>query len=162
MERAYRTLRERLEEEAFTDLLQAKEVLAKVIRWYNEERLHSAVGYLPPVVYYRGNPKTGHDEKRRKLAEARHRRKEKNLKLKQRTIPFVDHQHPVAGAVIGVRHVERIDAVALLAAQLTRLVVRPGRPGAVRLLHSRAILGIIESVGEALVHNAGIFPQLRF
>jgi transposase InsO family protein len=32
-----------------TDLLQAKEVLAKVIRWYNEERLHSALGYLPPV-----------------------------------------------------------------------------------------------------------------
>jgi hypothetical protein len=95
MERAYRTLRERLEEEELTDLLQAKEVLAKVIRWYNEKRLHSALGYLPPVVYYRGNPKTRHEERRRKLAEARHRRKEKNLELKQRTIPFAEGQ-PIA------------------------------------------------------------------
>ena len=92
MERANRTLRERLEEEELTDLLQAKEVLAKVIRWYNEERLHSALGYLPPVEYYRGNPKTRHEERRRKMAEARHQRKEKNLELKQRTIPFAEGQ----------------------------------------------------------------------
>jgi len=92
MERANRTLRERLEEEELTDLLQAKDVLAKVIRWYNDERLHSSLGYLPPVVYYRGNPKTRHEERRRKLAEARHQRKEKNLELKQRTIPFSEGQ----------------------------------------------------------------------
>ena len=92
MERANRTLRERLEEEELTDLLQAEEVLAKVIRWYNEERLHSALGYLPPVVYYRGNPNNRHEERRQKLAEARHRRKEKNLELKQRTIPFTEGQ----------------------------------------------------------------------
>lgn len=92
MERANRTLRERLEEEELTDLLQAKDVLAKVVKWYNDERLHSALGYLPPLVYYRGNPKTRHEERRRKLAEARHRRKEKNLELKQRTIPFAEGQ----------------------------------------------------------------------
>jgi putative transposase len=88
MERANRTLRERLEEEELTNLLQAKDVLAKVVRWYNNERLHSALGYLPPAEYYRGNPKVRHEERRRKLAEARQRRKEKNLKLQQRTIPF--------------------------------------------------------------------------
>jgi putative transposase len=92
MERANRTLRERLEEEELSDPLQAQEVLAKVIRWYNEERLHSALGYLPPMVYYRGDPKIRHEERRRKLAEARHRRKEKNLELKQRTIPFSEGQ----------------------------------------------------------------------
>lgn len=90
MERANRTLRERLEEEELTDLLQARDVLAKVVKWYNDERLHSALGYLPPVVYYRGDPKTRHEERRRKMAEARHRRKEKNLELKQRTIPFAE------------------------------------------------------------------------
>ena len=74
MERAHRTLRERLEEEELSDQLQAKEVLTKVIRWYNEERLHSALGYMPPVVYYRGNPKIRHEERRRKMAEARQRR----------------------------------------------------------------------------------------
>jgi transposase InsO family protein len=92
MERANRTLRERLEEEELTDLLQAKEVLAKVVKWYNDERLHSALGYLPPRTYYRGNPKTRHEERRRKMAEARHRRKEKNLELNQRTIPFAEGQ----------------------------------------------------------------------
>lgn len=92
MERANRTLRERLEEEELTNLLQARGVLAKVVRWYNEERLHSALGYLPPKVYYRGNPKTRHEERRQKLAEARQRRKEKNLKLNQRTIPFTERE----------------------------------------------------------------------
>jgi len=90
MERANRTLRERLEEEALTDLLQARDVLAKVVRWYNEERLHSALGYLPPVEYYRGDPRACQEARRRKLAEARHRRKEKNLELKQRTIAFTE------------------------------------------------------------------------
>jgi putative transposase len=92
MERANRTLRERLEEEELPDLLTARDVLAKVVKWYNEERLHSALGYLPPAVYYRGDPKTCHEERRRKMAEARHLRKEKNLELKQKTIPFAEGQ----------------------------------------------------------------------
>lgn len=92
MERANRTLRERLEEEELSDPVHAQEVLAKVIRWYNEERLHSALGYLPPVVYYRGNPKLRHEERRQKMAAARQLRKESNLELKQRTIPFAEGQ----------------------------------------------------------------------
>jgi transposase InsO family protein len=88
MERANRTLRERLEEEELTDLLQARDVITKVVRWYNDERLHSALGYLPPREYYHGDPKVRQDARRRKMAEARHRRKEKNLELKQRTLPF--------------------------------------------------------------------------
>jgi hypothetical protein len=39
MERANRTIDEALEGEALTDYLQAKKVIARVIRWYNEERL---------------------------------------------------------------------------------------------------------------------------
>jgi putative transposase len=95
MERAYRTLREALDGEELTNLLQARDVLARVVRWYNEQRLHSALGYLPPVVYYRGNPKERHAERRRKMAEARHRRKETNLELRQRTIPY-SAEEPVA------------------------------------------------------------------
>ena len=97
MERAYRTLREALDGEELTDPLQARDVLARVVRWYNEERLHSALGYLPPAVYYRGDPTARHDERRRKMAEARHRRKEKNLELRQRTIPY-SAEEPVASA----------------------------------------------------------------
>ena len=95
MERAYRTIREALEGEELTDLLQAQDVLAEVVTWYNERRLHSALGYLPPAVYYRGNPTERHAERRQKMAQARHRRKETNLELRQRTIPH-SAEEPVA------------------------------------------------------------------
>jgi putative transposase len=92
MERAYRTLREALEGEELTNLLEAEKVLARIVRWYNEERLHSAVGYLPPVVVYRGNPEERKAERRQKLAQARHRRRERNLGLEQGTLPFVPEE----------------------------------------------------------------------
>jgi transposase InsO family protein len=88
IERAYRTVREALEGEELTDLLQARDVLAKIVRWYNEERLHSALGFLRPADYYRGDPETRYSERRQKLAEARHRRRERNLELQQRTFPL--------------------------------------------------------------------------
>ena len=86
IERAYRTLREALEGEELTNLLEAQEVLARIVRWYNEERLHSALGYLRPVDYYRGDPERLQEERRRKLRAARHRRKEVNLQIRQRTL----------------------------------------------------------------------------
>lgn len=88
IERSNRTLREALDGEELTDLLQAQDVIARIIRWYNCERLHSALGYLRPIDYYRGEPARLHDERRRKMAEARHRRREKNLKLRQPTLPL--------------------------------------------------------------------------
>jgi transposase InsO family protein len=88
IERSNRTLREALEGEQLTDLYQAREVLARIVRWYNEERLHSALGYLRPLDYYRGQPAELHEARRRKLAEARHRRREKNLQLRQPTLPL--------------------------------------------------------------------------
>lgn len=88
MERSNRTLREALEGEELTDLLQAQGVIARIIEWYNTERLHSALGYLRPMDYYRGDPARLHEQRRRKMAEARHRRREKNLKLRQPTLPL--------------------------------------------------------------------------
>lgn len=88
IERSFRTLREALEGQELTNLLEAERVLARLVTWYNEERLHSALGYLPPVVVYRGKPEERKQERRRKLAQARHRRKEKNLGLQQGTLPF--------------------------------------------------------------------------
>lgn len=91
VERANRTIREALDE---TDLesdplasrYQAEEVLGQVIHWYNHERLHSSLGYLRPADYYRGDPVPLHEARRRKMADARHRRREKNLELKQSTM----------------------------------------------------------------------------
>jgi len=88
MERANRTIGEALEEEELTDYLQAVKVIARLVRWYNEERLHSALGFLRPIDYYRGNPEEMYAVRRQKLAQARHRRKEKNLRLRQPTLPL--------------------------------------------------------------------------
>src|SRR5262249_197679 len=87
-ERAYRTLREALEGEELRNLLEAEQVRARIVRWYNEERLHRALGYLRPVDYYRGNPEERQAERKQKLAQARHRRRERNLGLEQGTLPF--------------------------------------------------------------------------
>jgi len=88
IERANRTLREALEGEDLSDLFQARQVLERLVRWYNEERLHSALGYLRPVDYYRGDPRRFHEIRRLKLAQARHARREANLKIRQLTLPL--------------------------------------------------------------------------
>jgi transposase InsO family protein len=88
IERAQRTIGEALEEEELESYHQAVRVIDKVIRWYNQQRLHSALGFLRPTDYYRGNPAKLHEERRRKLSQARHQRKEKNLQIRQFTLPF--------------------------------------------------------------------------
>jgi transposase InsO family protein len=88
MERANRTLRESLEGEELTDLVTAEQVVARLVRRYNEERLHSALGYLPPQEFYRGEPPKRFEERRVKLFQARHRRRERNLELRQGTLPL--------------------------------------------------------------------------
>ena len=95
MERANRTFREALDGEELTDLYQARDVMRRIINWYNGERLHRALGYLRPIDYYRGNPKKMHEERRHKMKAARHARREENLKLRQRTLPL-DAGEPVA------------------------------------------------------------------
>jgi transposase InsO family protein len=75
IERSFRALPVAFEGQELTNFLEAERILARLVRWYNEERLHSALGYLPPVVVYRGNPGERKEERRRKLAQARHRRR---------------------------------------------------------------------------------------
>ena len=88
VERAQRTLGEALDGETLTNYLQAQDVMGKIIGWYNEERLHSALGFLRPADHYRGEPEVLYEERRRKLAHARHKRREENLRLRQRTLPL--------------------------------------------------------------------------
>jgi len=84
IERYHRSVRE----EAFgdtevEDLYRARDLLAEWVRYYNEERLHSALEYLRPVDYYLGNPEALLAERRRKLQEAAARRKEVNSGKKE-------------------------------------------------------------------------------
>jgi putative transposase len=89
MERNNRTVREALEEEPEPeDVLEAERMLARIQKRYNEVRLHSALGYLRPVDYYYGDSAVLHEARRQKLRQARHRRKEANLGLEQRTLPL--------------------------------------------------------------------------
>ncbi|MEN6448958.1 MAG: IS3 family transposase [Thermoguttaceae bacterium] len=92
MERANRTLGEALSAEELTDYLQAVKALDRTVRWYNEERLHSALGFLRPVDYYRGKPAELYAQRREKLAAARHRRRERNLRLRQPTLPLTSEE----------------------------------------------------------------------
>ena len=103
IERSNRTLREALDGAELTDLLQARDVITGIVSWYNEERLHSAIGYLRPIDYYRGDPTKLHEERRRKMAEARHQRREKNLKLRQPTLPL-ESLEGVANHEVGMSH----------------------------------------------------------
>jgi hypothetical protein len=43
---------------------------------------------LPPWEFYRGDPGRRFEERRVKLHQARHRRREKNLELRQPTLPW--------------------------------------------------------------------------
>jgi transposase InsO family protein len=93
MERSNRTVREAwdetgLESDPQANRYQAEEALGRIIDWYNTERLHSSLGFLRPIDYYRGQPAALHEARRRKLAAARHRRREKNLELRQPTLPL--------------------------------------------------------------------------
>ena len=88
MDRANRTLRAGLEEEEPSNLLEAESLMTRIVRRYNESRLHSALGYLPPREFYRAEPSRRFEERRVKLFQARHRRRERNLQLRQETLPL--------------------------------------------------------------------------
>ncbi len=88
MERANRTLRECLEGEEPSNLIESESLMKRIVRRYNEVRLHSALGYLPPREFYRGEPSRRFEERRVKLFQARHRRRERNLQLRQGTLPL--------------------------------------------------------------------------
>ncbi len=92
IERYHRTIGEQIDEQALEDYTHAKAVIAAIIDAYNNVRLHSALSFLRPVDYYRGDPESLLAERHRKLQTARELRKQENIKLRQRLLPFVEDQ----------------------------------------------------------------------
>jgi len=90
IERYHRTIGEKIDEYELEDFTQAKAVIATIIDNYNHYRLHSSLSFLRPVDYYRGDPEALLAERRRKLCVARELRKQENLKLRQRLIPWAE------------------------------------------------------------------------
>jgi transposase InsO family protein len=88
IERYHRTIGEKIDEHELQDVTQAKAVIEGIIDHYNHHRLHSSLSFLRPVDYYRGDPEALLAERRRKLQVARELRKQENLKLRQRLIPW--------------------------------------------------------------------------
>lgn len=93
IERYHRTIGECIEQHELEDFTSAKAVIAEIIEHYNQVRLHSSLNFLRPVDYYRGDPETLLAQRRRKLQEARELRKQENLKLRQRLIPWTPEEH---------------------------------------------------------------------
>jgi len=76
LERLHRTHREEgLNEEALSDYYRAVEAMTSWSHYYNQERPHSALKYLCPIDYYRGDPEARLADRERKLVQAVEARK---------------------------------------------------------------------------------------
>lgn len=76
VERVHRTHREEgLDEEVLSEYYRAIEGMTSWSRYYNHERPHSALKYLCPIDYYRGDPEARLAERQHKLGEAVEARK---------------------------------------------------------------------------------------
>jgi len=60
--------------EATVDYDAAHGAFTRHVTCYNHQRPHTALGYLPPAVYYRGDPDAKLRERQRRLATAREAR----------------------------------------------------------------------------------------
>ena len=128
IERSNRTLREALDGEELTDLLQARDVIARIIRVVQRRS-----DYIQRWATCGRSITTGAtrprctNERRRKMAEARHRRREKNLKLRQPTLPLeslegVANKRPKCLTVGETIH--RVLFVAVAVAPIVALIAR--------------------------------------
>jgi len=96
IEHCQRTLGEKIEEYDLENYAQACAAIDGIIDHYNHRRLHSSLNFLRPVasrsrlgrVQYRGIPTALLADRRRKLIQARELRKQENIKLRQRLIPW--------------------------------------------------------------------------
>jgi len=80
-----RTLREGIEEHVIENRTEAERTIDFVIEHCNKARLNGSLKYETPWTWYRGNPATVRQERRKKMAMARHRRRQVNRRIRQTT-----------------------------------------------------------------------------
>jgi transposase InsO family protein len=74
LERFHRSTREALDEIELENLGRTREIIGRWVDFYNTERLHAALDYLPPAEYWQGDPEARKQERRQKLERGRERR----------------------------------------------------------------------------------------
>jgi putative transposase len=79
IERANRTLREKLDELELKSRSEAQDALSSIMEHYNTVRLHSSLGCKPLATFYLGNPDELDSNRALKLRIARHHWNEQNL-----------------------------------------------------------------------------------
>ena len=95
LERYHKTIKtECIRPKVVLSLAEARTQIADYIRYYNDERLHSSIGYVAPKDKLNGRDKQIFTERDQKLEAAREARKQKRLEEKRR--PAL-HQIPTAG-----------------------------------------------------------------
>lgn len=75
VERFNGTVRQESDNDYGNNYLQAEAIIAQLVRYYNEERLHATLGYMAPVTWHRGQPEEVRQERARRIAAARAHRK---------------------------------------------------------------------------------------
>lgn len=81
IERFHRSLcQEGLSHQELRNQLQAQDIIAEWIEFYNTKRLHAALGYLTPQDWLEGKEEERFEERRMKLESARDKRFQENLK----------------------------------------------------------------------------------
>lgn len=66
----------------------ARRIVAEFVYTYNNERLHSAIGYITPADMLAGRDKEIHAERDRKLEEARNHRSEARQAARGETVKY--------------------------------------------------------------------------
>lgn len=98
LERYHKTIKnECIRPKVALSLEEARAQIADYIRYYNEERLHSSLGYVAPKDKLEGRDKQIFTERDKKLEAAREARKQKRQEGKQH--PALHHQAPVSGEI---------------------------------------------------------------
>jgi transposase InsO family protein len=75
VERFNGTVRADSDNDYGANYVQAQAIIAGLMKQYNEERLHAALGYMTPAIWHRGNPEQVRAERAARIAAARTHRK---------------------------------------------------------------------------------------